>query len=252
MELSLGLAFAAGLLSFVTPCVLALVPVYLAYLGETVVGVDAGSPAAGTSGATGGATAGRTLAASATRPVVVQAALFSLSFGAVFVLMGISIGLIGAPFFRLPGVREAAGIVVVALGILMTGVFGPVLDRFRVGIDPGGLPAARTARSVTLGAVFALGWSPCIGPVLGAILTLGASAPDVASAALLLAFYAAGLAVPFLAAAVALPQLTPLMGALRRRHRLVEILAGAFIVAMGVLIYLNAFARLATLFTLPL
>ena len=245
MELSLGLAFAAGLLSFLTPCVLALVPVYLAYLGESATSlVPAGEPAS--------AAAPRGVVGLLTQPVVAQAALFTLSFSAVFVLMGISVGLIGAPLFRLPGVREIAGIVVIVLGVLMTGLFGPVLDRYRLGIDLRRLPAARSARSATLGAVFALGWSPCIGPVLGAILTLGASAPDVTAAAALLAFYAAGLAVPFLAAAVALPQLTPLMSALRRRHRLVEVIAGAFIVAMGVLIYLNAFGRLATLFTLPL
>ena len=252
MELSLGLAFAAGVLSFVTPCVLALVPVYLAYLGETAVGVSTTGVTATTSVAANAAHARQSRAALVTQPVVAQAALFCLSFGAVFVLMGISVGLIGAPLFRLPGVREVAGIIVIALGVLMTGVFGPVLDRFRLGIDPGRLPVARTARSVTLGAVFALGWSPCIGPVLGAILTLGASGPDVGAAAVLLAFYAAGLALPFLAAAVALPRLTPLLEALRRRHRLVEVVAGAFIVAMGVLIYLNAFGRLATLFTLPL
>ena len=245
MELSLGLAFAAGLLSFLTPCVLALVPVYLAYLSESATSlVPAGRYAS--------PGAPRGVVGLLMQPVVAQAGLFTLSFSVIFVLMGISVGLIGAPLFRLPGVREVAGIVVIVLGVLMTGLFGPVLDRYRLGIDLRRLPAARSARSATLGAVFALGWSPCIGPVLGAILTLGASAQDVTAAAALLAFYAAGLAVPFLAAAVALPQLTPLMSALRHRHRLVEVIAGAFIVAMGLLIYLNAFGRLATLFTLPL
>ncbi len=143
-------------------------------------------------------------------------------------------------------------IVVIALGVLMTGIAGPVLDRFRVGIDVGRLPTGRSLRSVTLGALFAVGWSPCIGPVLGAILTLGASSQDVGVAALLLAFYSLGLAVPFLLAAVALPQLTPVIGALRRSHRAVQVIAGLFVIAMGVLIYLNAFARMASLFTFVL
>ncbi len=246
MELTLAIAFLAGIVSFATPCVLALLPVYLAYLGETASAVDPGAEAS--HGGPSGGVATRLLA----QPVVAHAALFTLSFGAVFVLIGVSVGLIGAPLFRLPLVREAAGVVVVVLGVLMTGVFGRVVDRFRLGIDLRRLPAGRAARSVVLGGVFALGWSPCIGPVLGAILTLGASSSDAAAAAILLAFYAAGLAVPFLVAAVALPQLSPVVAALRRWHRAVEVTAGALVVAMGVLIYLNAFGRLAGLFAVPL
>lgn len=242
MELSLGLAFLAGVLSFVSPCVLALVPIYLAYLGETAAGVDAHR-----------APSDRAAAARVVlHPVVGQAALFALSFSVIFVLAGTSLGLIGMQVFRLPLVRETAGVVVFLLGLLMTGIFGPVLSRMRLVLPVDRLPAGRSARSIALGAVFAVGWSPCIGPVLGAILTLGASTQDVAVAALLLAFYAAGLALPFLVAAAALPQLGPAVRALRRWHRPVEILAGVFIMAMGVLIYLNAFGRMASVFTLDL
>jgi cytochrome c-type biogenesis protein len=85
--------------------------------------------------------------------------------------------------------------------------------------------------------------------VLGAILAMGASSQQVGIGALLLAFYALGLALPFIAAAAALPRLKPVMTALRRWHRPVEVLAGGFIVLMGVLIYLNAFARMASLFS---
>jgi len=140
-------------------------------------------------------------------------------------------------------------LVVIALGLLMTGVFGPILDRFQFGIRPDRLPAGRSARSVALGGLFALGWSPCIGPVLGAILTMGASSQSAPVAALLLGAYSVGLAVPFLLAAVALPKLEPVMYGLRRWHRAVEIVAGLFIMAMGVLIFTNAFARMAGLFT---
>jgi len=240
MELSLGLAFVAGVISFVSPCVLALVPVYLAYLGETAAAVAPAEPAPG-------ATA---VSRVANQPIVRQVALFTLSFGLIFVVLGISAGLLGASIFRLvPFAREAAGLVVIALGLLMTGLFGPVLSRFGWRLPLERMPEGRAARSVTLGALFALGWSPCIGPVLGAILAMGASSQQIGVAALLLAFYALGLAVPFLAAAVALPQLGPAMAALRRWHRPVEVLAGLFIVLMGVLIYANAFARMAGLFT---
>lgn len=238
MEISLGLAFAAGVISFVSPCVLALVPVYLAYLGETA-GSFSMQPVGG-----GASTAAR-------RPLLRQVALFTLSFGAVFVLIGISVGLLGASLFRLvPFAQEAAGLIVIALGLLMTGVFGPVLSRLGFQLSGISLPKGRSARSVTLGGLFALGWSPCIGPVLGTILAMGASSQQVGVAALLLAFYSLGLALPFLLAAAALPQLAPVMGALRRWHRPIEVVSGLFIVAMGVLIFLNVFARMASLFTL--
>lgn len=237
-QISLALAFTAGVVSFISPCVLALVPVYLAYLGETaaVVGVAAQPTHEG--------------AKLVRQPVLGQALLFTASFGAIFTLLGVSVGLLGAGLFTIPALRQSAGVVVVLMGLLMTGVFGPVLDRFQFGIRPASLPTSRSARSVVLGGLFAIGWSPCIGPVLGAILTMGASSQNASVAALLLIAYSAGLAVPFLVAAVALPQLEPLMRALRRWHSGVEVVAGLFIMAMGVLIFTNAFARMAGLFSL--
>lgn len=237
-QISLALAFIAGVISFVSPCVLALVPVYLAYLGET---------AASAALATAGGTPTDSLTSRA--PIVGQAFLFVCAFGLVFTLLGISVGLIGTGLFALPAARQIAGIVVIGLGLLMTGLFGPVLDRFQIGLRPERLPASRSVRSLALGGLFALGWSPCIGPVLGAILTMGASSQSAPVAGLLLVAYSAGLAVPFLLAAAALPRMTPVMAALRRWHRQVEIAAGLFIVAMGILIFTNAFARMASLFT---
>ena len=237
-EVSIALAFAAGLLSFVSPCVLALLPVYLAFLGD-----------AATTEATDGT--GSSVTASRTA-VLPQALLFIGGFSAVFVVLGTSIGLLGGPLFRIPEVRQVAGIAVIALGVLTTGIFGPVLDRLSVGLDPSHLPAARSARSLALGGFVAVGWTPCIGPVLGAIFTLGASSGSAPVVFLLLLAYSAGLAVPFLAAALALPRLRPVIDALRRHHRAVSVAAGLFIIGIGVMIFLNAFARLATLFTFAL
>jgi cytochrome c-type biogenesis protein len=232
-DVSLALAFAAGLLSFVSPCVLALVPVYLAFLGQAA-------------GATPDTTSGATAARFAVLP---QAALFIIGFSIVFVVLGISVGLLGTVLFRVNEVRQAVGIIVIAIGILSMGWLDRVMARFRIGVDPSVLPATRTARAVGLGALVAVGWTPCIGPVLGVILTMGASSQSAWAALVLLIAYSAGLAVPFLAAAVALPQLEPLLVFLRRNHRVVQIVTGLFIVAVGVLIYLNAFARLAGMFT---
>lgn len=230
-DVSIAIAIAAGALSFLSPCVLALLPVYLAFLGEA---------------ATGGGTA----AAQPARALVLpQALLFVAGFSIVFVVLGSSIGIIGAPLFRIPEARQTAGIVVIALGIVTTGVFGPVLDRFSVRLSPDMLPAARSVRAVVLGAFVAVGWTPCIGPVLGAILTMGASSGSAPVVALLLTAYSVGLAIPFLAAALAFPRLRPLIAFMRRHHRAVQLVSGLLIVGIGVLIFFNAFARLATLFT---
>jgi len=233
MDVSLALAFAAGLLSFVSPCVLALVPVYLAFLGETATAADAGTATLTWRG-----------------PVFSQALLFVAGFSLLFILLGTSVGLFGSFLFRIDGARQVAGVLVIGIGLLTTGIFGPVLDRFmRIGVRTDILPAARSARAVALGALVGIGWTPCIGPVLGAILTMGASSRDAWVAAFLLVAYSAGLAVPFLAAAVALPRMRPLLDLLRRHGRWVQVASGLFIMAMGVLILTSAFARMAGLFT---
>ena len=224
-EISLALAFAAGLLSFASPCVLALVPVYLAFLGEAVA--DTGER----------------------EPVIGQALLFVAGFSLVFIVLGTSVGLLGGALFRVTELRQAAGIAVIALGLVTTGVFGPILDRLRLGVRTDLLPAGRSTRSVALGALVGIGWTPCIGPVLGGILMMGASSQQALVATALLVAYSAGLAVPFLAAAVALPRLRPLIAALRRGHRYVAVVSGVFIMAIGVLILTNAFALIASFFT---
>ena len=233
-DVSLALAFAAGLLSFVSPCVLALLPVYLAFLGETSVGV---------SGAGGGSAAIRWRG-----PVLGQALRFVIGFALVFVLLGTWAGLLGVVLFRIDAVRQAAGVLVIGIGLVTTGVFGPLLDRVRLGVPTDRLPAGRSTRAVALGALVAVGWTPCIGPVLGAILTMGASTQDAWIAVLLLLAYTCGLAVPFLAAAVALPRFRGALAALRRHHRAVAVASGVFIMAMGVLIYTNAFFQMSSLF----
>lgn len=235
MEVGLALAFAAGLLSFVSPCVLALVPVYLAFLGETAASGEAVAPGAGWRG-----------------PVLSQSLLFVAGFSLLFILLGVSVGLLGGPLFGTGRdlVRQIAGLLVFALGLLSTGIFGPILERFSVRAPTELLPTTRGVRALSLGVLVAIGWTPCIGAVLGAILTMGASSQDVGSATLLLAVYSAGLAVPFLVAAIALPRMRPLIGWLRRHHGPVQVASGIFIMAIGILIFTNAFARMASLFTL--
>jgi cytochrome c-type biogenesis protein len=231
-DVSLALAFIAGVLSFISPCVLALVPVYVAFLGETASTVD-DPEQVGWRG-----------------PVFGQAALFVLGFSVLFILLGVSVGLLGGSLFgsERPLVRQVAGALVIALGVVTTGVFGPLLDRLSVRPPMELLPASRSARAVSLGILVGIGWTPCIGAVLGTILTLGLSSQDVGVAALLLTAYSLGLAVPFLVAAVALPRMKPVLNWLRKHHRAVQVASGLFIIFTGVLIFTDAFTRMANLF----
>lgn len=238
-DVSIVAALAAGALSFLSPCVLALLPVYLAFLGDA-----AALPAPGPGGAGVRQPPGTA--------VLPQALLFVTGFSTLFIVVFTSVAAVGAPLLRIPEVRQLAGIAVIVLGVLTTGVFGPILDRFRIGVPADALPAGRSARALALGGLVAIGWTPCIGPVLGAIFTMGASSGSVPVVAVLLAAYSVGLAVPFLLAAVAFPRIRPLVEWLRRHHRSVQIASGLLIVAIGVLIFQNAFARLATLFTFAL
>lgn len=233
-DVSLALSFVAGVLSFISPCVLALVPVYLAFLGETAAVTTAGGP---------GTTPWR-------GPVLGQALLFVAGFSLLFILLGISVGLLGRPLFGddRPLVRQVAGLLVIAVGLVTTGLFGPIMDRLSVRPPVELLPTARNARALGLGLLVGIGWTPCIGAVLGTILAMGASSADVGVAALLLTAYSAGLAIPFLLAAVALPSMKPVLDWLRRHHRAVQVVSGLFIMAIGVLIFTDAFTRIASLF----
>jgi cytochrome c-type biogenesis protein len=232
-DVSLVAAFAAGLLSITSPCVLPLIPLYLAHLGG--VGFGDGGPAR----------RGR---------VMTNAVAFVLGFSAVFVLLGASIGAAGG---LVAGGRvwmvRAGGVLLVLMGAHLIGLVRiPLLDReYRVGVASGGRGIGRAASSLAVGAAFGAGWTPCVGPILGAILTLAAGRGNAGDAAILLAVYAAGLAMPFLAAAAAFGTAPRAIRFLGGRLAFLHGLSGAVMLAIGVVlllgIYQQLFAELAGL-----
>lgn len=230
--MTLAVAFLAGLVSCISPCVLPVVPVYAGYV--------AGGAGAGWS---------RTSLASAAAPpasgATWRAVGFLLGFLGVFVLLWASIGVVGfALMSTVPLLRQGTGAVIVAMGVLMIAGRHPMMAvSSRLGTVGG------AGGPLVFGAGVAVGWTPCIGPTLGAILGFAASAPTASSGLLLLLAYAAGLAVPFLIVLVALRRFRRLAGWLGRRHRTVDIVTGALVVGVGVLVFTGAFARLAGLFT---
>jgi len=213
----LALAFAAGFVSFVSPCCLPLVPGYLATVG-------------------GGATSRRV--------VMGRSLAFVSSFSLMFILLGLSATAIGSLLIsNQQTLNTIAGVVIVAMGAAFVGsVFVLRLNRtWRV---PGVYERAAAGGPVLAGLAFALAWTPCVGPTLGAILGLAATTGATPQAGALLAVYSAGLAVPFLLSAVAFERLQGGFAFFRRHYQSVQVVAGISLVAMGFLVLSGELFRL--------
>ncbi len=225
--MTLAIAFFGGVLSCLSPCVLPVIPVFVSNLA----------------GGAASARFGGALAMSAAR---YRASGFLLGFAGVFVALWVSLGLIGyAVFDTVPIARQVAGLAIIGLGLAT--IAGWQL-RFGVGRWGG---ATSFGGSFLLGAGVAVGWTPCIGPTLGAILTLAAASATVWAGASLLIAYALGMAVPILAIALGLSRLRPLTRALAQHQRVFQVGSGLLIVAVGFLVMTNAFGRLAGLVPWP-
>ena len=222
---SIPLAFAAGLVSFVSPCVLPIVPGYLSYMsGLEVAEEDKGGISTG-----------------------IVALGFVLGFTAVFVSLGASATLLGS--FLRDYQREltiASGILIIFMGLVFMGALKiPFLyqeRRFH--------PTTKSGfwGSTVLGAAFGFGWSPCIGATLGAVLTMaagGSGEGGPAEGALLLAVYSLGLGVPFLLAGIGFSRLSGVLGWLRKRTRAINLASGVLLIVIGVLFVTDQFFRMS-------
>jgi cytochrome c-type biogenesis protein len=220
---ALAIAAAAGVLSFLSPCVLPIVPPYLAYMAGTSLGEAADRN-------------GRMLKA---------AAYFVLGLSTVFLLLGLAASALGRVL--LAHQREAAiaaGIVIVVFGLHFLGVLRiPLLAR-EARFEPGA--AAGTALGAyVFGLAFAFGWTPCIGPVLGAILALAAQGGSAGRGLVLMAAYALGLGVPFLLTALFLGRAMRLMAGIRRHMPAIERVTGVLLVGVGLLMLTGGFSDLS-------
>ena len=205
-------AFAAGIISFLSPCVLPLVPGYLSYVaGESIAGRQ-----------------------HAKLQILMLSGLFVLGFSAVFVALGASASALGRMLLAYRyEMNIVGGIIVIAFGLFLLGGMRSVgwlyrEKRFEVTMR-GGRPAA----AFVLGTAFGFGWTPCIGPVLGAILTISAMSTSVSAGVILLAIYSLGLGVPFLLSALFLRGLTQRYNSLRKLGTATQIVAGIVMLLMG-------------------
>ncbi|MCH7589127.1 MAG: cytochrome c biogenesis protein CcdA [Chloroflexi bacterium] len=226
-NVTVGLAFLAGLASFLSPCVLALVPAYVGYLG------------------------GRTINSSGevitTRWVTFSHGVaFVLGFSIVFVILGAAASLIGALLFDLRiWLSRIGGIVVIIFGLHTMGVINiPILD---YDTRPQITPSNRFGylSSGMMGVFFSAGWAPCVGPVLGAVLTLALNNANLGLGVILLTAYSAGLAIPFLLAALGVGRAAQLMRRYTKAIRTLAVGTGGVLVVVGIMLLTGTLERLA-------
>ncbi|MDH5799120.1 MAG: cytochrome c biogenesis protein CcdA [Paracoccaceae bacterium] len=217
-------ALVAGLLSFLSPCVLPIVPPYLAYMSGISVSEMTGE-------------------ARIARKTIVPALFFVLGLSTVFLLLGFTASAFGTFFLKSQELfSRVAGLVVIVFGLHFLNILRiPILDReARMEATTNGGSALG---AFVLGLAFAFGWTPCIGPQLGAILTLAASESSVARGTVLLAVYALGMGVPFLLAAIFMGRSMRLMAWMRQHMGFIEKTMGVLLVMVGIALLTGAFSQ---------
>jgi cytochrome c-type biogenesis protein len=231
---SMALAFGAGIASFLSPCVLPLVPSYLTF----VTGMSLDELATTDAGNTGNAARRRTM---------MHATLFVLGFTLVFVSLGAAATALGGAMQHwLRAAERLGGVVIVLFGLYLLGVLRlPFLMRERrvhLGSRPEGL-----AGSVLAGVAFGAGWTPCVGPVLATILLYAGTSTSAVHGTVLLAVYALGLGIPFLAAAFAFNTFLARSRAMRRFLRPLQIITGSLLVVLGLMLATGRFRLLTAI-----
>lgn len=222
-------AILAGLLSFLSPCVLPLIPGYLSFIsGVSIEDLTSKEKASGHY-----------------RKLVLNTVLFVIGFSLVFIFFGAIAPQIGSALKYKAIFNKVAGVLIFVFGLHVAGLFRIGFlnyeKRFHAGQKKFGIIG-----SVLIGMAFAFGWTPCIGPILAAILTLAAQQSGVTEGIILLSFYSAGLGIPFILTALLFNYLIGTFGFIKRHFRAVEIISGALLMLVGILIFFDLLQVLST------
>ncbi len=228
IEVSFAGALMAGLLSFLSPCVLPLVPAYLSYISGVSVDAlkheDAGLR----------------------RRAMMQSLWFIAGFSLVFIALGASATLIGQWLLaHLQLLGKLAGAVIFLFGLHYAGLIRIRFLMMDVHLNTEGVRATHALGALALGGAFAFGWTPCVGPILGAILAMAGAQRDVMHGVALLTVYSAGLGVPFLLAAAATHRFIHWMHGFRRHLHAVEVMSGVLLMLVGALMFVGSFSMLS-------
>ena len=225
-NITLGLAFLAGLASFLSPCVFSLVPAYIGYLG--------------------GRAAGGEVTESNRFITFTHGLAFVLGFSFVFITLGVASSAFGRLLFDLRFIlAKVGGIVVIIFGLHMIGVFRIPFLEYDTRVQQ--LPDRKWGylSSALMGVFFSAGWAPCVGPVLGAILTLAMNGGSLSTGVSLLSAYSAGLAIPFLIAALGVGWVSVTLKKYGKVMHYIEIAMGVILVIIGIMLFSGIFERIA-------
>jgi cytochrome c-type biogenesis protein len=229
VNVSLGLAFLAGLASFFSPCVFSLVPAYIGYLS------------------------GRSLSKSQEIHVLDRAQTFFhglafvLGFSVVFISLGLAFSAISQLFYQLRDIlAKLGGVIIILFGLHMTGLLHlPFLDYdFRIQSKVG--KGSSLFSSFLMGVFFSAGWSPCVGPTLGLILTLAVQGGSTGQGIILLSFYSIGMGIPFLAAALGIGWVMGILKKYSKAMKITQIIMGILLVTVGILLFLGLYQQLVS------
>jgi cytochrome c-type biogenesis protein len=225
-QVTIGLAFLAGLASFLSPCVFSLVPAYIGYLGGRAAG--------------GEATENNRFI------ILSHGVAFVLGFSLVFITLGVASAALGHLLFDLRYIlAKVGGIVVIIFGLHMIGVFRIPFLEYDTRVQKAPDRKWGYLSSLMMGVFFSAGWAPCVGPVLGAILTLALNGGSVATGVKLLSAYSMGLAIPFLIAAMGVGWVTLMLRKYGKAMHYIEIGMGVILVILGVMLFAGVFERIA-------
>ena len=223
-------AFFAGLLMFLAPCTLPLVPAYLGFI----------------SGVSSKDLTDEESAKSARRKIFLNGVFFILGFAVIFILLGTFAGFIGSKIigFQLWS-RRIGGVLVILFGLFMLGLFNiKFLRRDHRMKMPSFLTVGKPSSSFLIGSSFAVGWTPCVGPILAGILAVAAQSSTAAQGAILLSIFSLGLAVPFLTIAAFFSRAAVWIGKISKYLKYVEVVGGVFLIGLGILLLTNNFGLL--------
>jgi len=239
-DVTLLAAFGAGLLSFISPCVLPLVPGYLSYISGLSL-----DEMRGTAVVSAGTAVAVARPATARRQVVIASLAFIIGFSLVFIALGAAASAIGQFLIQKQEIfNRIAGAVIIVFGLHTMGVLRIEWlyqeRRMQTSRKPAGVFGAGL-----VGVAFAFGWTPCIGPILAGILALAGSQDTVGQGVQLLAVYSLGLGVPFMATALMINRFFSALGRIRRHYHTIELVSGALLVIIGLLIFTNRFTVIA-------
>jgi cytochrome c-type biogenesis protein len=229
VDVTIGLAFFAGFVSFLSPCVFPLVPAYIGYLGGRTTFHE-----------------GEILSSRQKWSTVGHGIAFILGFSIIFILLGLTFSVLGGWLYNIRGVlAKVGGVVIVIFGIHMTGIF-----RFRfLEYDQRRLtPLSEKAGYLTsfmMGIFFSAGWSPCLGPVLASILTIAMNSGDSWLGIILLGAYSIGLGIPFLIAAFGVSWVSKILVRFKKALHVTEIVMGVILIIVGIMLFSGTFAILA-------